>query len=156
MVQHALHCPVPSAAWHCSENNLRDACDDGLDPSPSLSPCVSADVHLLLFHPPWPRLPVRSGRNAIDQAVNASDYAIAQFAYLRKLLLVHGRWEKRPEQKNCRKRITSTNIIRISVCRDVFLCCCCLLTVRFACEGCWGLAPMELVPGVIYLRRKKR
>lgn len=52
--------------------------------------------------------------------------------------------------------IPCTNIIRISVCRDVFLCCCCLLTVRFACEGCWGLAPMELVPGVIYLRRKKR
>ncbi|CAN0356758.1 unnamed protein product, partial [Scytosiphon promiscuus] len=25
------------------------------------------------------------------QAVNASDYAVAQFAYLRKLLLVHGR-----------------------------------------------------------------
>lgn len=25
------------------------------------------------------------------KAVNASDYAIAQFAYLRKLLLVHGR-----------------------------------------------------------------
>ncbi|CAN0256362.1 unnamed protein product, partial [Pylaiella littoralis] len=29
------------------------------------------------------------------QAVNASDYAIAQFAYLRKLLLVHGRWNYR-------------------------------------------------------------
>ncbi|CAN0518330.1 unnamed protein product, partial [Scytosiphon promiscuus] len=30
-----------------------------------------------------------------QQAVNASDYAIAQFAYLRKLLLVHGRWNYR-------------------------------------------------------------
>ncbi|CAM9108152.1 unnamed protein product [Ectocarpus sp. 8 AP-2014] len=29
------------------------------------------------------------------QAVNSSDYAIAQFAYLRKLLLVHGRWNYR-------------------------------------------------------------
>ena len=29
------------------------------------------------------------------QAVNASDYAIAQFKYLRRLLLVHGRWNYR-------------------------------------------------------------
>lgn len=26
------------------------------------------------------------------QAVNASDFAIAQFRFLRRLLLVHGRW----------------------------------------------------------------
>jgi len=29
------------------------------------------------------------------QAVNASDYAIAQFKYLRRLLLLHGRWNYR-------------------------------------------------------------
>ena len=29
------------------------------------------------------------------QAVNASDYAIAQFRFLKKLLLVHGRWNYR-------------------------------------------------------------
>ena len=29
------------------------------------------------------------------QAVNASDFAIAQFRFLRRLLLVHGRWNYR-------------------------------------------------------------
>ena len=35
-----------------------------------------------------------SGREGL-QAVNASDFAIAQFRFLRRLLLVHGRWSYR-------------------------------------------------------------
>jgi phospholipid-transporting ATPase len=33
------------------------------------------------------------------QAVNASDYAIAQFAFLKRLLLIHGRWNYRRMSK---------------------------------------------------------
>src|SRR6202012_6212481 len=35
-----------------------------------------------------------SGKEGL-QAVNASDFAIAQFRFLRRLLLVHGRWSYR-------------------------------------------------------------
>lgn len=43
----------------------------------------------------WVGLGARPTALSLLQAVNASDYAISQFSFLRKLLLVHGRWNYR-------------------------------------------------------------
>lgn len=39
--------------------------------------------------------------NEGQQAVNASDFAVAQFRFLKRLLLVHGRWDYRRISKVC-------------------------------------------------------
>ena len=69
-------------------------------------------VRLVKFHGPWVTLAIGDGANDVSmiqeahigvgiagkegaQAVQASDYAISQFRFLQKLVLVHGRWNYR-------------------------------------------------------------
>lgn len=70
-----------------------------------------------------------------NQAVNASDYAIAQFAYLRKLLLVHGRWEnyRRGILPEAGAEVHGTRLTY--PCRNIFFVLLLLLAVLLASGG---------------------
>jgi hypothetical protein len=53
--------------------------------------------------------------NEGQQAVNASDFAVAQFRFLKRLLLVHGRWDYRRNSKVRHPRLPSIQWLYVRI-----------------------------------------